>query len=279
MKRQLAAGAVVLVLLLLSFSSGPAQQVQVLKTDDADPGQLETTVRIGGMAPGIVLGGGGGEGCCGVGWAQCGPAGVDVRVGEPENGIRAIQRMAGLLDSPILAGHLAIARIKDLAIEADQPDLGIAALMKIARETPHSVLKRSAMLAASEIYQEAGNTAAAIEMMVSLVKTAEHEERPVDRSVEREGMEFGRMLREHPELDAERREMLRQERGNLGEMKERMASEMQEVDLLRRRLRAECDELHERVRQLEGERNSLRADVERLRRISRERGAEGAERE
>lgn len=275
MKRRLAA-VVVVGLLLLSFSVGPAQQAQVLKTEKAEAGQRETTVRVG-LGPGIVVGGRGGEGCCGIGWAQCGPAGVDVRVGRPDEGILAIHRMADLLESPILAGHMAIARIKGLAVGGDKPDVGIAALMKIARETPHPALKRSALLAASEIYQHAGNTPAAIEMMVSLVKTVEHEEQPLGGEVEREGMGFGHMLREHPELDAERREMLRKEQGNLGEMKERMAAEMQEVELLRQQLRAECDELHEKVRQLENERNALRADVERPRGMPRE--GEGAERE
>ena len=112
------------------------------------------------------------------------------------------EHFAKMLDRPLLAGQLAITRIKDLAVSGKKYEAGAELLLAAVEETPQPALRRSALLAASELCEKAGKVERAMEIaaMVLQVETEpeeEEEEREVLAEWHRQAV---RGLRVHPEL-------------------------------------------------------------------------------
>ena len=80
------------------------------------------------------------------------------------------------LDNPLLAGQLAISRIKDLAVKAKKVDQSVKMLIGIAKENPHAAVRRSALLAVSELRENSGDLAGAMEAMVLMADVQDEDE-------------------------------------------------------------------------------------------------------
>ena len=221
----------------------------------------------------------------------------------------AIHLQSEMMEEPLLAGQIAIMRIKDIALASKNSDVGVKTLLTIVTSTDRPALKRSALMAAGELYERSGNPTAAIKMMVEIVKLSrgpEEEEQAEEEELAREAREVNRWLAEHPEVAAKiihhqlsrrrggpaRPHALpgglphmpglmpgreRRERG-LAEMDRRLDRRAAELKELAERLGRHRRELDERAEQLERRSLDLKRLAERLEKGRRER-PEGRRRE
>jgi len=172
----------------------------------------------------------------------------------------AIHLQREMMGEPVLAGQVAINRIKDIALASKKADAGVKALLTIVTSTDHPALKRSALLAAGELYEKSGNPTAAIKMMAEIVKLSDEPPEREQDHAGREAREISRWLTEHPELAAKiirhqlsrRRGAPHRERRETGpaEMDRRLdrrAAELKEFAERLERRRRELDELSEQI--------------------------------
>jgi len=97
-------------------------------------------------------------------------------------GYLALNRQAvETMEDPLLAGHIAIQRIKDIAVEhAEKREVNhyLGLLKAIAERAPEAPLRRSALFATAEVLTEADRPAEAAEALAHVLKVGD---RPLER--------------------------------------------------------------------------------------------------
>ncbi len=144
-------------------------------------------------------------------WAQDKPQ--RDRPPAPEAGLKAraegpleARRFLEMMHDPLIAGQIAIARIRELALQAKKPDMAVELLEHVAREAEPPPLKRTALFFASELHAKAGRYEAAAETLVKMLRVRDRPE-PERAGGEadqlaRQARKVHRWLREHPALAA-----------------------------------------------------------------------------
>jgi len=133
--------------------------------------------------------------------------------------VRAQAEIVEILDNPVLAGQLAIQRIKEIALKSRKPELGVGVLRAFAERTPHPALKRSAAFAISEVLLRAEQPAEAAEVLLPLAGADEGPRAHRMGSQERAerlhpaARKLAQWRREHPDLA---RKILQGRRGRPG---------------------------------------------------------------
>jgi len=130
------------------------------------------------------------------------PAAPEARMKARAEGPMEARRFLEMMHDPLIAGQLAIARIRELALQAKKPDMAVELLEHVAREAEPAPLKRTALFFASELHAKAGRYEAAAETLVKMLGVRD---RPGPERARREGDELARQareihqwLREHP---------------------------------------------------------------------------------
>ncbi|KKL81993.1 hypothetical protein LCGC14_1989210 [marine sediment metagenome] len=103
-------------------------------------------------------------------------AGQEANIRALQQGLRLQRQVMELMADPLMAAHVAISRIKELAAKGKQPEQAVHALYIIGKSDTHPAIKRSALLAASELLGGAGKTPEAIEALVMLCRLSGEEE-------------------------------------------------------------------------------------------------------
>ena len=198
----------------------------------------------------------------------------------------AIHLQREMMEEPLVAGQIAIMRIKDIALASKKADVGVKALLTIVTSTDHPAIKRSALMAAGELYEKSGNPTAAIKMMAEIVKLSDEPREREQDHAGREARHISRWLTEHPELAAKiiRHHVSRrrgaphreQREAGLAEMDRRLDRRAAELKELAERLERRARELDRWAERLEGGR---RDRPERRRREGDERRERGERRE
>ena len=85
-------------------------------------------------------------------------------------GIDLQEKAVKIMGDPLLAGQIAITRIKDLAMKSQRPEVAVDMLRRVAGEAPHPALKRSALFALSDIFEKTGRLGEAIEAMGGVLR-------------------------------------------------------------------------------------------------------------
>ena len=85
-------------------------------------------------------------------------------------GIDLQEKAVRIMGDPLLAGQIAITRIKDLAMKSQRPEAAVDMLRRVAGEAPHPALKRSALFALSDIFEKTGRLGEAIEAMGGVLR-------------------------------------------------------------------------------------------------------------
>jgi len=129
---------------------------------------------------------------------------VEIHAARPDEGLARIQQglrvqrqFAELMECPPAASHLAIMRIKDLAIEHRKPELGIKALAGIAAGADHPAVRRGALFALSELHAANDDPAEAIGALADLCRTG-GKAGGAEGQVAAEARRVHRWLRAHP---------------------------------------------------------------------------------
>ncbi len=154
-------------------------------------------------------------------------------------GLQLQAHLAGIMDNELLSAHIAITKIKDMALQTKKLEYGIGALMAISNESDEAPIRRAALFALSELQVKAGNTVGAME---ALARTC----LPAPRRERRERAEAEERERHERRERAEERERAEaRERGRGRGEKEPMPDEAREIC---RWLRAHPDVAHRIIR-------------------------------
>ncbi|OPX24205.1 MAG: hypothetical protein B1H04_02575, partial [Planctomycetales bacterium 4484_123] len=116
------------------------------------------------------------------------------------------RHLVEMIEDPLACALIAINRIKDLALKHRQLEFGIRALHQVAETTDNPVVKRAALLAAADLWTEAGKPREAAEALVNVCRFVGQpqgpgEERPPEpeEQMRRQARHVHQWLRDHPE--------------------------------------------------------------------------------
>ncbi len=122
-------------------------------------------------------------------------------IAKVQGAIRLQRQFVEMMADPLLAGQLAVTRIKDIALKSKKPEMGARALDVIADQVEHPALRRSALFAMSELHAAAGEAGEAIKALVALCAAGPARRRgQTEEKTAQEARRVSRWLHEHPAL-------------------------------------------------------------------------------